>query len=78
MSTHNDTIGQSAPLLLTVEQAAQVLAISRSKIYALIQSGELPSLRIGGSRRVTPSAVRAFVEGLQRSATEGEHVHIDG
>ncbi|MBO2531093.1 MAG: hypothetical protein CW348_14800 [Thermobifida sp.] len=38
-------------LLLTVPEAARVLAISRSKLYELLASGAVRSLRIGGSRR---------------------------
>lgn len=38
-------------ILLTVPEAARVLAISRSKLYELLVSGEVRSLRIGGSRR---------------------------
>ena len=40
------------PLLLTVEQAADLLQISRSHLYKLILRGEIPSLKIGRSRRL--------------------------
>ncbi|MFO7284087.1 MAG: excisionase family DNA-binding protein [Thermobifida fusca] len=42
---------QPPRILLTVPEAARVLAISRSKLYELLVSGEVRSLRIGGSRR---------------------------
>ncbi|QOS60393.1 excisionase family DNA-binding protein [Thermobifida fusca] len=42
---------QPPRILLTVPEAARVLAISRSKLYELLVSGAVRSLRIGGSRR---------------------------
>ena len=48
-------------LLLTTTEAAQALGICRSKIYQLIRSGQLDSVRIGGSRRVPVTAVHAFI-----------------
>lgn len=47
--------------LLTVEEAAQVLKVSRSKMYELIQKG-LPTVKIDSKRRVLPSALAAWVE----------------
>ncbi|KUP97315.1 helix-turn-helix domain-containing protein [Thermobifida halotolerans] len=51
-------------LLLTVPEAARVLAISRSKLYELLASGAVRSLRIGGSRRIPVSALDDYVSGL--------------
>jgi excisionase family DNA binding protein len=41
------------PLLLRVAEAAQLLQISRTKLYELIGRGEVPAVRIGGSVRVS-------------------------
>lgn len=49
------------PLLLTVEQVAQVLNFSRSKVYELINFGELPVLRFGKSVRVRVSALEQWL-----------------
>jgi excisionase family DNA binding protein len=51
-------------LLLTPEEAAEVLGISRSKLYELLRRGDLPSVRIDGSRRVATSVLRAYVDSL--------------
>ncbi len=51
-------------LLLTIEQAAACLAISRAHAYRLVQRGELPAIRLGRSRRITRVALEAFVERL--------------
>lgn len=48
-------------LLLTVPEARRALAISRSKMYDLLNSGDLPSVHIGRSRRVRVSDIEDFV-----------------
>ena len=55
--------------LLTVIDAAEQLQISRSKIYELIADGELPSIRIGQSRRITTSDLADFVARHAEGAT---------
>jgi excisionase family DNA binding protein len=51
-------------LLLTVEEAAALLRIGRSRVYDLIASGEIESVKIGGSRRVPRDAAEAYVRRL--------------
>jgi excisionase family DNA binding protein len=48
-------------LLLTISEATHVLAISRSKLYDLLNSGHLPSVHIGRSRRVRMQDIEEFV-----------------
>jgi excisionase family DNA binding protein len=55
-------------LLLTPEEAAEVLSIGRTKVYALMADGDLISVRIGNSRRVPLEAVSEFVERLEDEA----------
>ena len=43
---------KAARLLLRPAEVAESLGIGRSKVYELISSGQLPSIRIGGSLRV--------------------------
>ena len=50
-------------LLLTVPEVGRVLAISRSKVYELLESGSLASVYIGRSRRIRVSDVEDFVAG---------------
>jgi excisionase family DNA binding protein len=61
----NNLIGQSAFLdgsvLLTVESTAAWLEISRSSAYELILGGVIDSVKIGKSRRIPVSAIRAYV-----------------
>ncbi len=51
-------------LLLTVAEVAASLRLSRNKVYELLYSEQLASVKIGGARRVPASAVRAFVDRL--------------
>jgi excisionase family DNA binding protein len=48
-------------LLLRPVEAAEAIGISRSKIYELLASGDLPSVRIGASVRVPVEALRAWI-----------------
>jgi excisionase family DNA binding protein len=52
-------------LLLTPVEAAALLGVGRSKVYELLKSGQLSSVRIGRSRRVPAEAVHKFVASLQ-------------
>jgi excisionase family DNA binding protein len=54
-------------LLLTPLEAAQALGIGRSKLYELLQSGQLTSVRIGSCRRVPLDAVHDLLAELRRT-----------
>ena len=49
-------------LLLRPMEAAEAIGVGRSKVYELLASGELPSIRIGGSVRVPVSKLRDWIE----------------
>jgi excisionase family DNA binding protein len=48
-------------LLLRLHECAEVLGLCRSKVYALIASGALPSITIGKSRRIPVEALRDWM-----------------
>lgn len=52
------------PILLTVEEAAEVLTISRWKVFELIRTRQLRSIKIGGLRRVPRSAIDEYIARL--------------
>lgn len=54
-------------ILLTPEEAAEALNISRSTLYGLLQGGTLVSVKIGKARRIPTDAVRSYVESLRRN-----------
>jgi excisionase family DNA binding protein len=51
-----------ARLLYRVTDVAEALSLSRAKVYELITSGALRSVRIDGARRVRAADLEAFVE----------------
>lgn len=55
-------------LLYRVSDVAACLSLSRTKVYELVRSGTLPSVRIGGTRRVRGADLTAYVESLERVA----------
>ena len=54
----------NVPMTLTIAEAQAQLRLSRSRIYELIRSGDLPSVKIGRSRRVLRASMEAYIEKL--------------
>lgn len=51
-------------LLYTAEEAAELLKISRCKVYDLLRNHDLRSVKIGGSRRIPRGALEEYVARL--------------
>lgn len=69
MSAHTIQTQSMPRLLLTPEEAAKVLGIGRTKVYELMLSNALESVKIGASRRIPSDSLTTFVEALRaRSA----------
>jgi excisionase family DNA binding protein len=60
----------SNKLMLRPGEAAEALGFSRSKTYELIASGELPSVRVGSSRRVPLEQLKAWIAARLRDQSE--------
>jgi excisionase family DNA binding protein len=58
-------------VLLTPIEAATALGIGRSKVYELLQSGQLQSVHIGRCRRVPAEAVHSFAASLRQTTSAG-------
>lgn len=56
------TTGQ--PVLLTAEEAAEILHIGRSKVFDLLRTGDLHSVKIGRLRRIPVEAISEFTTRL--------------
>jgi excisionase family DNA binding protein len=52
-------------MLLTSNEAAQVLGVGRSKVYELMRSGALGSVRIDSCRRIPVDDLNALVTRLR-------------
>ncbi|WP_433889651.1 excisionase family DNA-binding protein [Streptomyces sp. CA-111067] len=55
----------TTPVLLKVEEAARRLRIGRTTCFALIRTGQLESVMVGGLRRVPADAPAAYVTRLR-------------
>ena len=53
---------ESLEELITVEDAARLLGVPRSWVYANTESGRLPSFRIGKYRRLKASELLSWIE----------------
>jgi excisionase family DNA binding protein len=53
-----------APALLKPEDVARALQVGRTKVFELIRSGELRSIKLGHHRRVSPAALADYVASL--------------
>ncbi|HEY5487295.1 MAG TPA: helix-turn-helix domain-containing protein [Candidatus Limnocylindrales bacterium] len=61
------TAWDSVPVVLDVCAAGQLLGLGRNATYAAVQSGELPSIRIGRRVLISRDAIRRMLEGEARS-----------
>jgi len=52
----------------TVEQVAKMLNISRDKVYYLLRTGQLRSIKIGKLRRITDQQLAEFIASLDDAA----------
>ena len=48
-------------LMYRPAEAAEVLDMGRTSVFALLKSGRLRSVKLGGARYITAEALRAFV-----------------
>jgi excisionase family DNA binding protein len=64
--THTDSAGRDAAVgrFLTLADTAEVLNISTSQAYAIVRSGELPAIKVGGHGhwRVERSVLESYIE----------------
>ena len=55
------------PLLLTMRQAAQMMAIGERTLWELTRRGAIPCVRIGRAVRYSPLALQAWIEAHKRA-----------
>jgi excisionase family DNA binding protein len=54
--------------LLTVPEVMAVLSLGRCKVYDLIRSGRLESVKVGRDRRIPVDAIDDFIDQLRKDA----------
>ena len=62
-------------LLLTPEDAADVIGVGRTKLYELLRVGAIESVRIGRARRVPADALHDYVTQLREDGSGYEAVY---
>jgi len=60
------------PLLLRAADVAKLLALGRSKVFAMLAAGELPAVRIGRSVRVPRLALERWIEERTKHTISGD------
>lgn len=58
MSSHQPV----EPICVRINEAARILGIGRTKLYELISTGELETVKIGKATRVTTASLRELVK----------------
>lgn len=71
MAMAGERSGGYERLAFTAEEAAELLGISRSQIFRLVDLGELQTVTIGRSRRVTRRQLEEFLRRIEASGGTG-------
>jgi excisionase family DNA binding protein len=74
------TVPGSGPRFLQLADVAETLNISAAQVYALVRSGELPAIKIGGRGqwRVEASALEASIARMYDQTREFVSTHRFG
>lgn len=64
-------------LAYTVEEAAELLSISRAHVYRLLDRKELESIQVGRSRRITHRQIQDFLVCLEDSSKKPSNGYSD-
>ena len=63
----------SDAMLVTPEEAARLLRVGRTTVYALMKRGHLRPVHIGRSCRLPRAELERYVDGLTASASRGSN-----
>jgi excisionase family DNA binding protein len=61
--------GTPQRLLLRIPEVAETLGIGRTKIYEMIATGELPTIRVGRAVRISVNTLQKWVEEREQQGT---------
>jgi excisionase family DNA binding protein len=67
--TEHDAVGET-PVAYSIPGAMEVLPVGRTTFFRLIKDGEIPTITIGTRRLIPRDGLVAYVERLQREASE--------
>lgn len=52
---------EQLPMVLTPAEAMEILGVGKNTMYRLLNSGELPAIRIGRSWRIANTEIERFI-----------------
>lgn len=58
----------TAKILLTADEAAEALSLSRSSIYVELAAGRLESISVGRARRIPVDAIEVWLRSKRNAA----------
>lgn len=61
-TAHPDPAANNVRVMLTVDQAAQRLAVSRSHVYGMLRDGKIQGVKLGRARRIAAAEIDALIE----------------
>lgn len=59
--SHRESVDRQPRLAYTVKEAASLLSLSRSMVYELIHAGQIGTIKIGRSRRITANQLSTYL-----------------
>lgn len=57
----NDSVIKEMPSVLTIEDLARMLSISKSTAYRLVATRQIRSIKVGRTKRITKDSVIRFL-----------------
>ncbi len=60
-----------APITVRIADAVEMLGIGRSRIYELMQSGDIETIKLGRSTLIPVDSLHAMIERLRREQSGG-------
>ena len=61
-------LSAAAPIVVRPRQACDMLSVGLTRLYELMNNGELKSFKDGKSRKITVASIRAYVDRRLRAA----------
>jgi hypothetical protein len=64
MSIHSTGLGKDQPLVVSPSRAKAMLDIGTTRLYEMINSGQLESFKDGKNRKITMRSIHAHIDRL--------------
>jgi excisionase family DNA binding protein len=65
--TMSNSIEKGVPFLFSPRDVGKILSCSRSTVYSLMKTGELKSVHVGRSRKVSETQLVQYIRKLENS-----------